>query len=149
MSVFRSKNAVSDIPNYLKRVEAILAHPLHGEEVQLDYRWQTPEEARAQTERIQTSRRELKKLKQAISQDIRDLHAAFTAQRGAVSAGPLGLVAGNKRSAKIIAGRREKLRLKEEAALDRLQSACKVVDTALRQLDEFEGRIGAWLNTHH
>ena len=149
MSFFRSKNVSANPSDYLGRVEAILAQPLRGEEVQLDYRWQTPEEAHSQVEHIQTSRRELKKLKQSVSQAIRDVHAEFTAQRGAVGAGPLGLITGSKRSAKIKAGRREKLRSREEATLERLQSTCKVIDTALRQLDEVEGQIGAWLATHH
>jgi len=148
MSVLRSVSGSVDVPDYRNRVEAILAHPLRGEQVQLDYHWQTPEEAQTQIEHIQTSRRELKKLKQTVSQDIRDIHAEFTARRGAVGAGPLGLLAGSKRSAKIKANRREKLRMKEETVLARLQSTCKVIDSALRQLDDFEGQIGAWLNRH-
>ena len=136
-------------PEVLKRVEAVLDQPVRGEEVQLDYRWQTAEEARAQAERIQTARRELKKLKHTVSHEMHDVHTEFTALRGAVSAGPLGLVTGKERSAKIKAGRREKLRLKEEAMLARLQTACKVIDSALRQLDDTEGRIGAWFSNRH
>ncbi len=102
--------------------------------------------SRQRLDQIQATRKELKKLRQEVhrkSGTSRRLHHP----PGNIGAGLIGLVGGSKRAARIKSTRREKLRIEEETALARHQTACKVIDSALQQLDSFEGRIAAWLHT--
>ncbi len=146
MSFLRPRNAAVQVPDVLGRLSSVLGQSVAGDTVTLDFRWASPVEARQRLDQIQATRKELKKLRQEVQQEIRDVHAVYTARRGNIGAGVIGLVGGSKRAARIKSNRREKLRIEEETALARHQTACKVIDSALQQLDTFEGRIAAWLH---
>ncbi len=145
MSFFRQKVEVEDSSVYLIQIETILRRKISNGDIDLDYHWDTPAEAREHLAHIASAQRSLRQIKKDVSQEIKRVRSTYSARRGAVSPSFFARVAGAKRIAHSKATRREKMRQQEETVIAGFQGICKLVDQAMRQLDRFEGEIGAWL----
>jgi methyl-accepting chemotaxis protein len=149
MALFRKENKLGVPPTYLSRIQKIVGSSPQNGELQVDLKWNSPEEARQHCAHIPQMQDELRQVKAEVNQHMKEIRSSFSERRAAVKPGPVAeitsKVTGKKRTTEAKAQKLEKLRHKQDEALAPYQATRDLIDRLLLQLDSLHKQVNAWL----
>ena len=134
-----------DATEYRAKMESILGSPMVDNQIRLNLKWNTAEEAKRLLAQIRQQQKELRFIKKEIVLDMKQLRSAYTAQKSEVQAGFWASLAGRKSAGHDRASKRENLRRQELNALSSYQVIASLIDNALVSLDGAKLKLDVWI----
>jgi len=130
---------------YLARIEAIVGAPIEDDEIRVDLRWDSVEQARQHVKRVTQMQKELRLVRENVRFTMKEIRASFKEKKAEVKAGFLASIWSRKAAAHSRAAQREELRRQERASLAPYESIILLIDKVLLKLDGLKLELQNWI----